>query len=101
LCRRRCGGAFRRHDRDAPAGELAWRPFEPGAVLLQPRAPRAVLRPEREHHLVALELDLLRLGHDGAVKELLRLADLGEERLLEDGGIDGLEIPRAALDAGG
>ena len=60
--------------------------FEPGAVLLEHVAQRALVRRKRERHAVAGDLDLLRLRHDRVVEHDLRLADLGEKRVLEVAG---------------
>src|SRR4029079_12173474 len=81
--RRALGGG----DRDLAAGELARGRFQPGAILLELGAQRAVLRREGEDRAVPLELDLLRLRDDGPVEEFLALADLAEKRLLERRGI--------------
>ena len=57
--------------------------LEPRAVLLERVAQRALRRRERERDAIAGDLDLLRLRDDRVVEHALRLADLGEERVLE------------------
>ena len=57
-----------------------------GARLIELRAQRALVRREGEDDPVAVDVDALRLRHDRAVEELLRLADLVEKRVLQLAG---------------
>src|SRR5262245_25182286 len=87
FCSSTAGRAGRRalhgDDGQLAAGGLRRNRFEPRALFLERVAQRPLVRQERERHLVAGDLDLLRLRDHRVVEDDLVLANLGEERVLD------------------
>src|SRR5712692_3776384 len=73
-------------DRDLAARDLLRDRLQPRAILLEHVQQRLLVRREREGHAIAGHFDPLRLRADGAVEHHLRLADLGEQGILEARG---------------